>query len=101
MISADRCSYPPHHHNSLIRTSVDREPSLTGTNITFSCPAGVVPTGPTSATCMENGKWEPDPQEADCEGHKTNSNFTIKFLLCTKSQLQLSVIVARVVLGTI
>ena len=43
--------------------------------MTFSCPAGVVLMGPTSAICMENRKWEPDPQEADCEGHKTNSNF--------------------------
>ena len=66
------CSYPLHHHNGLVRTSVDREPTLIGTNITFSCSDGLVLTGPSTAICTENGNWEPDPEEVDCKGHQIN-----------------------------
>ena len=44
-------------------------PAVEGTNVTLSCPSGLVLTGPNDiATCMENGKWEPDLGEMDCKG---------------------------------
>ena len=47
----------------------DSNPALEGTNITFSCPLGMVLTGPTGvATCMRNGEWEPDPGRVQCKG---------------------------------
>ena len=41
-----------------------------GTTIWFSCPPGLVITGPNSATCMENGEWEPDPSGVTCNDSK-------------------------------
>ena len=41
---------------------------IEGVNITFSCPPGHVLTGPKSTTCMENGEWEPDPEDIKCNG---------------------------------
>ena len=32
-----------------------------GTTVTFSCPPGLVLTGPSSVTCTGNGRWQPDP----------------------------------------
>lgn len=37
-----------------------------GSTVSFSCPAGIVLIGPNSATCMENGVWEPDPSQLMC-----------------------------------
>ena len=41
-----------------------------GTTIRFSCPPGLVITGPNSATCKENGEWEPDPSGVKCGDSK-------------------------------
>ena len=55
-------------------------PALEGTNITFSCPPGLILTGPNTSTCMRNGNWEPNPQRVKCLGEIT--------LLCSlQSQL--------------
>ena len=45
------------------------EPAVVGTNISFNCsqPEEVL-VGPNTTTCMENGEWEPDPSEVECEG---------------------------------
>ena len=43
-------------------------PPLLGTVANFSCPPGLRLTGPSTATCMENGEWEPDPRKAECKG---------------------------------
>ena len=48
--------------------TADSDLTLEGTNTTFSCPPGMVLTGPTTATCMGNGEWEPDPTEVQCKG---------------------------------
>ena len=45
--------------------------STVGTTVSFICLVpGQVHTGPSTATCMENGQWEPDPDELqkNCEG---------------------------------
>ena len=44
-------------------------PALEGTDITLSCPSGLVLTGSNStATCTGNGKWEPDLGQRECKG---------------------------------
>ena len=59
----------------------DSKPSLTyndlcligGTTVDFICPSGLILNGTMSATCMENGKWVPDPQDVNCiEGLSTH-----------------------------
>ena len=44
------------------------DPALEGENITFSCNDGLTLIGSNSSTCMENGRWEPDPREVNCTG---------------------------------
>ena len=43
------------------------DPAMEGRNVIFSCPPGLVLTGPSTTTCMENGEWEPDPSGLKCE----------------------------------
>ena len=38
------------------------------TTIMLSCPPGLVLIGASSATCMENGEWEPNPSGVTCNG---------------------------------
>ena len=57
--------------DSQVKVMGYNNPAVEGTNITLSCPSGLVLTGPSDmyiATCMENGKWEPDLGEMDCKG---------------------------------
>ena len=45
------------------------DPAFVGTNVTLECSLlNHVLTGPNATTCMENGKWQPDPREVRCEG---------------------------------
>ena len=39
-----------------------------GSTVTFVCPPGLVLIGSSSATCTENGEWEPDPSGLMCGG---------------------------------
>ena len=41
-------------------------PTIEGISVTFSCPPGLVLTGPIISTCMRNGEWEPDPRYVKC-----------------------------------
>ena len=51
----------------MIKKTFDRTfPVTAGSIFNFTCPPGLVLTGPSTATCMENGEWEPDPSEAEC-----------------------------------
>lgn len=50
------------------------------TNITFSCSNEFVLTGPTAATCTENGTWKPNPEEVDCKGCEINNNCMTKLI---------------------
>ena len=43
-------------------------PAIEGTNVSFSCPPGLVLTGPSVSMCMGNGEWEPDPSQVECNG---------------------------------
>ena len=53
-------------------------PAIEGTNVTFSCPHGLVLNGPNTSTCMRNGEWEADPQNLSCLGDYV----TIMSFLC-------------------
>ena len=46
----------------------ESEPVMEGTTVNYTCPAGMVLSGPNSSTCTENGEWEPDPMEVECKG---------------------------------
>ena len=52
-----------------------------GTTVWFSCPPGLVVNGPDSATCMENGEWEPDPSGVMCTDSKGKNTFLFSTLL--------------------
>ena len=43
---------------------------IKGSTITFSCPPELKLTGPSSATCMDNGEWEPDLSMLMCNASK-------------------------------
>ena len=58
--------------NGSVPRVVDLIP-VEGTTITFSCPAGTALIGPDSATCTENGEWEPDPSGLTCAGNLYNN----------------------------
>ena len=44
--------------------------AMEGAVANFSCPPGLVLTGPNTTTCMENGEWEPEPRKIECKGIK-------------------------------
>ena len=73
----DFCSYPilaPSVNNDSIPQVVGYNDLpvrvYVGTNITFSCPPGLVLVGPNLATCFENGEWEPDLAGLMCHHFK-------------------------------
>ena len=43
---------------------------IEGSTVRFSCPPELVLVGPNSATCTENGEWEPDPSGLMCNDSK-------------------------------
>ena len=45
-----------------------------GSIVTFSCPPGFELIGPDTATCTENGKWEPDPSVLICNCSSSEGN---------------------------
>jgi hypothetical protein len=66
------CGYPdllPRVENALEsapRIEAYDDIPLKGTNITFSCPPGLVLSGPNLATCAENGRWQLDLNGLTC-----------------------------------
>ena len=58
-----------HRHVTVhVDTGSQNYPLMKGQYITYTCPPGLVLTGPNASECMENGEWEPDPREAHCIG---------------------------------
>ena len=62
-IYAANCHYPTSVDDSVSIIGYNA-PMLEGSNITLSCYFGYAIT----STCMENGKWEPDPRNLKCTG---------------------------------
>ncbi|MCG8621710.1 MAG: CCP domain-containing protein [Proteobacteria bacterium] len=68
------CGYPETESNYNIMNDSGSVPNIEGYNglpvegsiVTFSCPPELVLTGPNSATCTGNGRWQPDPSGLMC-----------------------------------
>jgi hypothetical protein len=43
---------------------------LEGDSVTFTCPPGLILTGPSTSRCLGNGEWEPDlrTSQPTCRG---------------------------------
>lgn len=69
-----RCVDPLHATmiQDSVRVAADEQPAiyLEGSNVTFTCPPGLVLTGPSTSRCLGNGKWEPDLRttQVTCKG---------------------------------
>ena len=48
----------------------ESEPVMEGTTVNYTCPSGLVHSGPSSSTCTGKGEWEPDPRGVECNGKK-------------------------------
>ena len=66
ILNAETC--PNTFHEGLLHSADRDDVFLKGTNITFTCPPGLVLSGPNTSMCMENGKWEPGTKEVKCKG---------------------------------
>ena len=66
-LCAAKCGMLAEIVDTSVPVSNDRQPALQGSTMNFSCPTGLVLTGPNATTCMENGEWEPDPTSLKCE----------------------------------
>ena len=62
-----KCNLPSRVDNTT-RLSSYTDPAVEGSQATFSCPSGLVLTGPNSSTCTDSGQWEPDPLISTCRG---------------------------------
>ena len=68
---AVRCDYPLNQvTNSFLRVMRFHYPAIVGVNTTLSCLSGMKLTGPNTLTCMETGRWEPDPTKIECKSNK-------------------------------
>ena len=64
--------------NRNVRVMDYEDPALEGAIITFTCVFGsAMFSGPNSSTCMGDGEWEPDPNEANCTGGLVTTGTTI------------------------
>ena len=65
------CGYPVNQtdDSSVKVKSYTDHPALEGTNITLSCPPGLLLKGPNISMCMRNGEWDPDPKKVECTGN--------------------------------
>ena len=63
-----KCGSIVNQTDESVRIHDDPYPAVEGTNATFSCPPGLVLTGPNTSTCVRDGEWEPDPQHLKCLG---------------------------------
>ena len=69
MYHSGRCSNPMEPARTNVIVVGYEDPALEGERIMFTCTSGLELSGPTSSTCMGNGKWEPDPRKTNCTGN--------------------------------
>ena len=65
-VTLAKCRHPTEQVDDAVRVIGFTEPAVRGTNVTLTCPPGLVLTGPDNLTCMGNGEWEPDPKDVEC-----------------------------------
>ena len=53
---------------SVVLVTEYNDPALEGAGVTFGCSPGLILVGSNISTCMENGKWSPEPGNISCEG---------------------------------
>ena len=54
-------------NRQLVNIDNNQPPIIEGTSVSFSCnEPQLLLEGPSSTTCMENGKWKPDPSNVGC-----------------------------------
>ena len=63
-----KCRHPTEQVDDAVRVIGFTEPAVRGTNVTLTCPPGLVLTGPDNLTCVGNVEWEPDPKDIECKG---------------------------------
>lgn len=63
-----KCEHPLYQASLIEALEFYYYPALVGTNATISCLSGKELVGPSILTCMENGKWHPDPRKIECKG---------------------------------
>ena len=61
MLSA-KCRHPA-AADEHIKIMGYNDPAVEGSSITFGCSSGLEST---TSICMNNGEWEPDPRESEC-----------------------------------
>ena len=64
-----KCSYPLVEERRVLIAEYS-DPALEGHSVTFGCPPGLIMVGSNTSTCMENGKWNPDPVNVTCKGER-------------------------------
>ena len=69
-IHAVKCAPLLNLLNKELVTANYRYPAVEGTIAMFNCgSSGYILAGPSTATCMGNGEWVPDPRQVQCEGN--------------------------------
>ena len=58
---------------------LDSDPALVGVNASFLCPSRRLLIGPSKASCMGNGFWEPDLRESECKGMYVNTRLKLMY----------------------
>ena len=57
--------------------------TLSGSNVTFQCAAGLVPTGVETTVCESDGRWTPDPANHGCGNTSTGVYYMSTCIVCT------------------
>ena len=72
IIFAGECGYPTPSDDMVTILSHTEGPWLQGYTVNYSCASGLKVTDETnSSTCMDDGRWEPDPSDITCTGKYT------------------------------
>ena len=75
---AGKCDYP-NISRSVTVSGYGNDPTVHGSIINFTCPPGQLLTGPIMSTCMENGEWEPDPEQVHVACNGQGKSFVANF----------------------
>lgn len=91
MLIAAECGYQQQaNENNSIDVVEYTDTTLEGSNITFSCPPGIVLTGPNKTMSMNIEQWEPDLSRVKCEG-EYNTIFDISYGMFTSDSMSKAV----------